>query len=399
MECIILAGGLGTRLRSVVSDLPKCMAQVASRPFVAYLVDALTLAGFDHIVFSLGYKSEDFLRWIGSLSTTAHVEAVVESVPLGTGGAVKFASQAIRGETFFVLNGDSFLTLDYAAMLSAHRENISRGALATLALRRMADTGRYGTVTVDDSRITAFCEKQPGNDGLINAGVYVLQREALEGLPGKFSIEKDFFEPQVSSGRLFGFQTDGYFIDIGIPEDYARAQDDFAAGRYKLYDTLMLDRDGVIDVELVSDYVKRPEEMIFLPGALDAIAALRPYFARTIVVTNQRGVGRGLMTLDALKQVNSYLHAQVKAHGGHLDKIYYSTGVDESDPLRKPNPGMALQYRSDWPEADFSRSIMVGDKDTDMEFARRAGVRGVMVGESFTLADFAHSLIDSHRIS
>ncbi len=398
MECIILAGGLGTRLRSVVSDLPKCMAEVASRPFVAYLVDALTLAGFDHIVFSLGYKSEDFLRWIDGLDTPANIEAVVESEPLGTGGAVKFASQAIKGETFFVLNGDSFLTLDYAAMLSAHRENVKRGAIATLALRRMDDTGRYGTVAVDNGRITAFCEKQPGKDGLINAGVYVMQREALNGLPEKFSIEKEFFEPGVSGGRLYGFQTEGYFIDIGIPEDYARAQDDFAAGRYKLYDTLMLDRDGVIDVELVSDYVKTPEEMIFLPGALDAIGAMRPYFARTIVVTNQRGVGRGLMTLDALKEVNRYLHEQVEAHGGRLDKIYYSTGVDESDPLRKPNTGMALQYKSDWPEADFSRSIMIGDKDTDMEFARRAGVPGVMVGETFTLADFAQQLIDSHRI-
>ena len=231
MECVVLAGGKGTRLRSVVSDLPKCMAPVAGRPFLAWLLDDLREAGFDHIILSLGYKHEAVEAWVASRPDRDSITCVVEEEPLGTGGGVRLALRQAREDAVFILNGDTFFGVDYPAMQAFHRQS---GAQATLALKPLRDFDRYGEVTLDgEGRITAFREKRPCAEGLINGGVYLLQREALAEMPDRFSLEKDYFEPHAESAGLAGFRSEGYFIDIGIPADYARAQRDFACGAYR----------------------------------------------------------------------------------------------------------------------------------------------------------------------
>ena len=228
MEAIILAGGMGTRLQSIVADVPKCMAPVVGKPFLYYLINALETAGFTHVILSLGYKHEIIKSWIADYDTLMDVTLVVEDTPLGTGGAVKLALSKAKQTSVFVFNGDSYLGLNYQALLECHTE---KGALATIALRKMFCFDRYGQVEIDEeARIVRFGEKQYCDAGLINGGVYVLNKNALEKFPDKFSLEKDFFEPEASSGKLAGFSTNGYFIDIGIPEDYHRAQNDFALG-------------------------------------------------------------------------------------------------------------------------------------------------------------------------
>lgn len=390
MECVILAGGMGTRLRSVVEELPKCMAPVAGRPFLHYIVESLEVAGFDHIIFSLGYRHEAVEQWLAERSGKARISTVVESEPLGTGGGVRFALSRAAEEDVFVLNGDTWFDVGFRTMLTRHRDS---GAVATLALKPMEYFDRYGEVALDAAgRIVAFREKRPCEEGLINGGVYIIKRNALESLPERFSIEKDFFEKEVSRGVLSGFVSDGYFIDIGIPEDYARAQEDFASGVYKRFDTLFLDRDGVINVLIEGDYVRHPGQMEFMPGALEALALLRPCFRRMIVVTNQRGVERGLMSEEDLKAVHDYMRGEVERAGGHLDAIYYCTSADDSHPCRKPNPGMMEEARADFPDIDMSRSIMVGDKESDMLFAERAGLWGILVDNEFTLRRLADKL-------
>ena len=392
MECIVLAGGLGTRLRGVVGDLPKCLAPVAGRPFLGWMLDNLELCGFDHIILSLGFGSDAVQAFLAQRTSRTGIECVVEREPLGTGGAIRLALTRAREESVFVINGDTWFDLSFREMLETHRES---GATATLALKPMRDFDRYGTVSLgeDGRTVEAFHEKAPCAEGLINGGIYLLRRDALEALPEKFSMEREWLEPQVASGCLASYVSDGYFLDIGIPEDYQRAQADFFLGAHKRYDTLFLDRDGVIDVELESDYVKRPEEMIFIPGALEAIARLQPLFARTLVVTNQRGVAKGVMTLGDLERVHRHMLAQVEAAGGHIDKIYFSTGMDESDPLRKPNPGMYFAAREDFPLIDPERSLMVGDKPTDMAFAANCGLTGVLVGPRYGLKELADELL------
>ena len=392
MECIVLSGGLGTRLRGVVGTLPKTLAPVAGRPFLGWLLDNLELCGFDHILLSLGYGSDAVEAFASQRASRAKIDCIVEREPLGTGGAVRLALAHAREEQVFVINGDTYFDLSFREMLEAHCES---GAKATLALKPMRDFDRYGTVSLaeDGRTITAFHEKAPCAEGLINGGVYLLERDALTAMPEKFSLERDWFEKQVDTAALAGFVSDGYFLDIGVPEDYERAQADFFLGAHKRYDTLFLDRDGVIDVELESDYVKRPEEMLFIPGALEAIARLQPLFARTLVVTNQRGVTKGVMTLEDLKRVHRYMLTRIEAAGGHIDKIYFSTGLDESDPRRKPNNGMYLDALEDFPMIDPQRSLMVGDKPTDMEFAANCGLTGVKVGPEYGLRELADEWI------
>jgi len=204
------------------------MAPVAGKPFLYYLLAALETAGFRRVILALGYKHEAVETWIDNYETSLNITMVVEDTPLGTGGAVKLALSKATQTAVFVFNGDSYLGLDYQTLLQFH---IEKKALATIALKQMFRFERYGRVEIDsDFRIVRFGEKQYCDAGFINGGVYVLEQKALEKFPDKFSLEKDFFEPEASTGNLFGFPTGGYFIDIGIPEDYRRAQNDFASG-------------------------------------------------------------------------------------------------------------------------------------------------------------------------
>lgn len=226
MEGILLAGGFGTRLRSVVSDVPKCMAPIHGKPFLYYLLRYLEKAQFTHIILSLGYKHEIIEEWLPSFPTRMEISCVIEEEPLGTGGAVKFASHQAREENVFVLNGDTYFTVNFLDMLRLH---IATASEATLALRKMYNFDRYGVVEVntDNYRILEFKEKQFCKEGYINGGVYLIRTKALEQLPDKCSLEKDYFEQQVATSLFSGFEENGYFIDIGIPEDYAKIQEDF----------------------------------------------------------------------------------------------------------------------------------------------------------------------------
>lgn len=232
MECIILAGGMGTRLQSVVSDVPKCMAPVAGHPFLYYLITSLIEAGFNHIIFALGYKHEIIEEWIEANAFPINISTVTEDAPLGTGGAVRLALSKAETNEIFVLNGDTFFGVRYPEMLSLHK---STQSAVTVALKRMKKFDRYGVVDIElpTSRILCFNEKQYCESGLINGGVYLINRHELDNFPMKFSLEKDFFETAVRTSTLSGYISEGYFIDIGIPEDYERAQTDFKDEKYK----------------------------------------------------------------------------------------------------------------------------------------------------------------------
>jgi len=395
MEAVVLAGGMGTRLRSAVPDLPKCMAPVAGRPFLAWLLDDLEAAGFGHIILSLGYRHEAIENWVAERNNQARIDCVVEAEPLGTGGGVRLALQKAEESDVFVLNGDTWFGVDYAAMARFHRR---QGLLATLALKPMRDFDRYGEVCcTPDGLIFAFKEKQACAQGLINGGVYLLQRGALAGCPERFSLERDFFEPLAAEEKLAGFRSEGYFIDIGIPTDYARAQQDFASGAFRPYpfDALLLDRDGVINVLRPGDYVKNIGEFLFCEGALEALRLVNPLFRRIVIVTNQRGVGRGLMTAGDLEEVHAWMLGRIREAGGRIDRIYVCTDTDNSSPRRKPNPGMALEVRADYPDIDFDRSWFVGDSASDLEFARRAGIPAFLVQGTQDLLAFARQTTQS----
>lgn len=227
MECIVLAGGLGTRLQSVVEDVPKCMAPVNGHPFLHYVFNYLEQQGCNRVILSLGYKHQYILDWLKTEQRSFEVDHVIEETPLGTGGGMQLAIKKSKEENVFVLNGDTMFSVELNAMQDEHT---SSGAATTLALKTMFAFDRYGSVkTNTHGTITEFEEKQYKDEGLINGGIYLVNREYLldKNLPEKFSFEKDYLEAFVPEHKFHGHISDGYFIDIGIPEDYYRAQTEF----------------------------------------------------------------------------------------------------------------------------------------------------------------------------
>lgn len=223
-ECIVLAGGLGTRLRSALPDTPKVMAPVAGHPFLYYVLKWLERNNVTRVILSLGYMSEEVTDWCSRFQGAMELVYSIESEPLGTGGAIAEAIQKAVNDEVFIVNGDTFFNVDLDSMMKNHRNH---DAELTLALKPMKSFDRYGTVIVDESlKITGFEEKGPHNKGLINGGVYVINRDCLNdlGLPEKFSFETDFLESYFNRIDMYGLVQDTYFIDIGIPDDYRRAQ-------------------------------------------------------------------------------------------------------------------------------------------------------------------------------
>ena len=227
-EAIVLAGGLGTRLRPAVPDLPKCMAPVNGRPFLSYIIDYYTGQGIEKFIFALGYKHEVIIGWIKQQYPALNVEYAIEKEPLGTGGAIQLAVEKAREKDLLILNGDTIFKIDLPVLTSFHEDNASA---CTLALKPMKDFERYGVVEInEEGLITRFKEKKHYQEGLINGGAYLLNvgRFRQQKRPSVFSFEKDYLERCFTFMPMYGCVQEGYFIDIGIPEDFEKAQTDLA---------------------------------------------------------------------------------------------------------------------------------------------------------------------------
>lgn len=376
MEVIVLAGGLGTRLRSVVHDIPKCMAPIGEQPFLAWLLAWLCRYPVNHIVFSVGYLREQIMDFLSDRPWPFSYDFAVEEQPLGTGGGIRLALGYCKENQVFVVNGDTFYPVDLALMPSL--------APVTLALKPLQRFDRYGAVELQGERVTAFHEKGYYEEGLISGGVYALDRSRLDlsSLPGRFSFEKEVLEPLALSGQLAGWVSDAYFIDIGIPEDYTRAQEEipswFAVRKASdavlssPADTLFLDRDGVLNKLLEGSYVTRWDDFVWMPDILPELSRWAGKFNHIILVTNQRGVGRGLMTDADLARIHARMMSRILETGGRLDLILTCTAISEEDPRRKPHPGM--YYEAQALLGDLGACVMLGDSDSDEAFARNCGM-------------------------
>ena len=226
-EAIILAGGLGTRLRDVIGQVPKAMAPVNDKPFLYFLLQYLHQQGVRRIVFSLGFKNEIIREWLAEEQPDFEIDWVVEETPLGTGGGIRLALQACKSEQVFVFNGDTMFMVDLNAFSKMHE---TKNAETSLALKPMLHAERYGTVKINEEfQIASFEEKAFAKQGLINGGIYLINRlQFLEySLPDIFSFETDYLQQYVGQGLFYGFVSNAYFIDIGIPQDYNQAQTDF----------------------------------------------------------------------------------------------------------------------------------------------------------------------------
>jgi len=383
MEAIVLAGGLGTRLRGVIGEIPKCMAPVDGKPFLQYQLEWLSRFDIDHVVLSVGYLREQVMDFDKAHEWPFKISWAVEKEPLGTGGGIRLALSKCKGKQAFVLNGDTFYDVDLSTMHFT--------APVTLALKPMRDFDRYGAVDWDGDLVNAFREKKYCAEGLINGGVYAIDRSQLDMslFPKTFSFERDVLEPLTDYGLVAGEVQDGYFIDIGIPEDYARAQRELPeiqavlkaseAVQASSADTLFLDRDGVINRWLPGDYVRTWDQFVFLPGILESLRKWAAHFRRIIIVSNQRGVGKGKMSQEELEAVHARMLAEIGAAGGRIDAIYTCSELEKDHPMRKPQTGMFRAACRDFPDIAPERSLMLGDSDYDRAFAANCGMPFVLM--------------------
>jgi len=229
----ILVGGLGTRLRSVVCDKPKVLAEISGKPFLAYLLDKLLTTGIRKVVFCSGYMGDKVEDYFGDTYDSLHLCYSREDEPLGTGGALRLALPFFSSEAVLVMNGDSYIDTVLNAYIDWFFEQRIKAALL---LTKVDDTSRYGSVEINkDKTVAAFEEKcDNAGPGWINAGVYLLKRSLVSVIPtGKFySLEREFF-PSLADGELYGFCSDGRFIDIGTPEAYSIAESFFAVRNHE----------------------------------------------------------------------------------------------------------------------------------------------------------------------
>jgi D-glycero-alpha-D-manno-heptose 1-phosphate guanylyltransferase len=223
MKALVLAGGLGTRLKQRVPDLPKPMAPVAGRPFLEYILDRLILGGITEIILSVGYRADVITSHFKDVYKNAKITYAIESEPLGTGGAIANALSGLNVNNILIVNGDTLVDIDYS--------NFIKWYLATpdsfaIVLKEISDVNRYGSIIINEGIITGFHEKGQTGPGLINAGVYLISTSIFNkySLNGSFSLERDILQKNCSILCARAFMTNSYFIDIGIPDDYDKAQ-------------------------------------------------------------------------------------------------------------------------------------------------------------------------------
>jgi D,D-heptose 1,7-bisphosphate phosphatase len=378
-QAVILVGGLGTRLGERTKDTPKPMLPVGGRPFLDTLIDELVRYDvFDEILLLAGHKADSIqARYVGTVRGRARLTVSLEQAPLGTAGALVHAAGLLQ-DRFLLLNGDSFFDFNILDLVA--RANSS---LVQMALRADVVGDRFGRVmldSLDGGRVRAFIAPGQGATGPVNAGVYVIDRSIVAGidrLPA--SLEQDIFPVLAANGDIGGTSYRGYFIDIGIPEDFARA--DIELNEQLRRPAVFFDRDGVLNHD--SGYTFEASKLQWIDGAREAVKAANDagYFA--FVVTNQSGVARGLYQESHVQALHRWMADDMATIGAHIDAFEYCPdhpdGTIEryrrASDRRKPAPGMITDLLSRFP-VNANDSFLIGDKPSDLEAAGAAGLKG-----------------------
>lgn len=380
-QAIVLVGGRGTRLGTLTNDTPKPLLHVGGRPFLAYLVDALARQGFDDILMLAGFQGEKITRFCKEAERPGlRLRCVIEEEPAGTGGALRLVA-SLLDEQFLMLNGDTLFDINLNALATPPLGE-EGGPLARMALRHVPDSGRFGAIETEGDRVTAMREKGAAGPGLINGGIYFLHKRVIEHFPpSPCSIERDVFPQLAAQGLLEGRPFDGFFLDIGIPDDFTQAQTLIPAHTRR--PAAFLDRDGVLNID--KGYVHRSDQVQWVHGAKAAVRRLNDAGWFVFVVTNQAGVARGYYGEEDVRALHAWMQDELRSVGAHVDAFYYCPHHPEHGvppyridcACRKPEPGMLLRALSEW-TVDVQGSFLIGDTNNDVLAAERAGVRGVL---------------------
>ena len=416
MKVVIIAGGQGTRIASVNSEIPKAMIPIAGKPVLEYEVELAKRYGFTEFLFIIGYLGDQIENYFGDGSQWGvHIDYFKEEKPLGTAGALGLLKEQLTDD-FFVFYGDTVTDFDMQAMLAFHK---SKQADATLFVHPNDHPYDSDIVEMDsEGRVKGFCHK-PHPEGfvshnVVNAALFIFSPKVLEQIePGvKSHIEKHVLPACIDAGmRLYGYVSYEYIKDMGTPDRYYSVCNDVISGKVARLNrqyprkAVFLDRDGVINREV--NLLNKPEQMELLPGAADAIRYINSKGYLAVVVTNQPVIARNLCSLEELDYIHATLETLLGKEQAYLNGIYYcphhpDKGYPEERPeykiacdCRKPKPGMLLKAASDW-NIDLSESYMIGDSDRDIQAGHAADVKEsilIPTNEPFALLEAVQRII------
>jgi D-glycero-D-manno-heptose 1,7-bisphosphate phosphatase len=400
MQAVVLVGGVGSRLGSLAKRRPKPLLDVAGRPFIEHSLLNLRRFGFDSFLLLAGHLSTVVEEMIGpdtafARSLNAEVKVVVEPRAMGTGGALAYARDHLA-QTYLLTNGDTFFDFNVLDLTVTRQPSW----LGRIALRRVPDARRYGLVETRNGCVTGFLEKPAvAMGGLINGGVYWLKREVAErATEFPCSLEADIFPMLAQEGRLEGAEYTGLFVDIGVPEDLARAGPILLSALRR--PAVFLDRDGTLNHD--AGYTHRIEDFRWVAGVPELIKRLNDAGILVFVVSNQSGVARGYYGLGEVEALHRWMNADLMRIGAHIDDFRFCPHHPQGQVpdyskvcgCRKPQPGMIEELLAQW-SLDPARCLMIGDKETDAEAARRAGIAGIAVATG-NLAQPLEAFLERH---
>ena len=374
------------------------MLDVGGRPFLDYLLDEASRYGIKRALLLCGYRAGDIASvYEGRTIRGMRIDTMAEANPAGTAGALALAADCLD-EQFFLVNGDSLFDFNWLALCPEPGEPF-RG-LVHMALAGGVPGTRYGRVAVDGRQVRSFTSSGP-SDQPINAGVYLMRKAILSKIgAAPCSLEQDVLPVLAAEGLIEGCVVDRPFIDIGIPQDFARAQRLVPAIARR--PAAFLDRDGVLNED--TGYVHRSDQVRWVEGARETIRWLNDAGYFVFVVTNQAGVARGFYSEDHVNDLHDWMNRELRKSGAHIDCVefcpYHPEGTVEryrqASDLRKPGPGMVTKLLSEWP-VDASQSFLVGDRATDLEAAAAAGIRGHLFPGGGNLLDFVRKIVPPRR--
>jgi D-glycero-D-manno-heptose 1,7-bisphosphate phosphatase len=375
-QAVCLVGGRGTRLGALTEQMPKPLLPVGGRPFLDYIVHEARRFGLSQLLLLTGYRSQAIeelyhRKRFGQLS----IEIVVEPTPAGTAGALINAADRLD-DTFFLLNGDSYFDFNWLSLVPSLGEP---DWVLHAALADGIAGSRYGRVDLVGDRVHGFRAEGVSSEP-INAGIYLVRRALLAEIKAMpCSLEREVLPALAERGMLRGTAAKGSFIDIGVPSDFEQAQHFLPSCMRR--PAVFFDRDGVLNRD--DGYVHRPDQIVWVDGAIDGVRWLNDAGYYVFVVTNQGGVAHGYYTEQHVHELHAWMQQQLQTQGAHIDCFehspYHPDGKVERyrrhSELRKPEPGMILKLQREW-TTDPARSFLVGDRDSDVQAAITAGIPG-----------------------
>ena len=433
MKVVIMAGGKGTRIASVNSNVPKPMIEIGGKPILQWQIENLKVCGLTDIILVVGYMGniiQDYFK--DGTSFGVHISYFIESTPLGTAGALFKMPQLT--EDFLLMCGDVILDVDFNRFIAFHNQNKAWASLMThpnghpydssLLVTKVLPPQELGGLPEDTHCVVQWMNKEDERSyykNRVNAGIEIISPALLQETmrnyvprhpenPDKIDLDRDVLKPNIQSGRIYAYDTPEYIKDMGTPDRYYEVESDILSGKVKARNLInkqkavFLDRDGTINQYV--GFLTKPEQFELIPEVPAAIKLINKSGYLAIVVTNQPVIARGDCTWEGLQMIHDKMETELGKAGAFLDGIYVcphhpDKGFEGERPeykvacdCRKPSPGLILRAAQDF-NIDLSQSIMIGDSDNDIEAGRQAGLRDCIKVERNVAGALAKALSES----